>query len=127
MLHQTGPSGDEAAIKEIVARVMERYEEEIGTIRASISDDANPHNSAVLEKRAEILDRRRQYFVRIGDILINLGHQLMLIEDTFGLINDEIRARSPEQVLLDIDDVVQQTDSLSDTLDQVAPFDGGAG
>ena len=31
------------------------------------------------------------------------------MEDTFGLINDEIRARSPEQVLADIEDVVLQT------------------
>lgn len=45
------------------------------------------------------------------------------MEDTFGLINDEIRARSPEQMLADIDDVVLQTDSLTEALQEVAPFD----
>ena len=45
------------------------------------------------------------------------------MEDTFGLINDEIRARSPEQMLADIDDVVLQTDSLTEALQDVAPFD----
>jgi hypothetical protein len=45
------------------------------------------------------------------------------MEDTFGLINDEIRARSPEQVLADIEDVVSQSDSLTETLQDVSPFD----
>jgi hypothetical protein len=45
------------------------------------------------------------------------------MEDTFGLINDEIRARSPEQVLADIEDVVNQTDNLTETLQEVSPFD----
>jgi len=61
--------------------------------------------------------------VRIGQSLINVSHQLNLMEDTFGLISDEIRARSPEQVLADIEDVVFQTDSLTATLEDVSPFD----
>jgi hypothetical protein len=67
--------------------------------------------------------RRRQYVSQIGEILSNLNMQLHLMEDTFGLINDEIRARSPEQVLADIDDVVNQTDNLTETLQEVSPFD----
>ena len=46
-----------------------------------------------------------------------------LIAETFGLINDELRARSPEQVLADIDQVVMQATSLTDALDQVTPTD----
>ena len=41
-------------------------------------------------------------------------------EDTFGLINDEIRARSPEQILADIEEVVVATDTMSTALEEVA-------
>ncbi len=35
----------------------------------------------------------------VGKTLTNLCHQLRLVEDALSLINDEVRARSPEQVL----------------------------
>lgn len=88
--------------------------------------ETNLHTTAILEKRKEVLQRRGQYVERIAETLTNLGHQLGLMEDTFGLINDEIRARSPEQVLADIDGVVNQTDSLTERLEEVAPFDSAA-
>ena len=59
----------------------------------------------------------------MGKTLTNLSYQLQLVEDTFGLINDEVRARSPEQVLSDIDDVVSQTDVMARTLEEIAPLD----
>lgn len=110
-------------IKDTVNVINEKYTDEIAGIDDLLQKDENLHNQAVLDKRKEVLQRRSQYVVRIGEILINLSHQLNLMEDTFGLINDEIRARSPEQVLADIDDVVFQTDSLTETLQDVAPFD----
>ena len=110
-------------IRDTVGMISEKYTDEINNIDELLQKDANLHNQAVLEKRKEVLQRRSQYVVRMGEILINLGHQLSLMEDTFGLINDEIRARSPEQVLADIDDVVFQTDNLTETLADVAPFD----
>jgi hypothetical protein len=110
-------------IRDTVALISGKYKDEIAGIEALQQKDENLHNQAVLDKRKEVLTRRSQYVDRIGEILINLSHQLNLMEDTFGLINDEIRARSPEQVLADIDDVVFQTDSLTETLEDVAPFD----
>jgi len=110
-------------IKDTVALISGKYKDEITGIDELLQKDENLHNQAVLDKRKEVLTRRSQYVDRIGEILINLSHQLNLMEDTFGLINDEIRARSPEQVLADIDDVVFQTDSLTETLEDVAPFD----
>jgi len=114
---------DEAWVKSVVTTIKERYEVEIEEIMHSMPDEANLHNQAVMDKRREILGRRKLYVEQIGEILINLGHQLRLIEDTFGLINDEIRARSPEQVLVDIDDVVYQSDNLSETLQEMSPFE----
>lgn len=109
--------------KDTVEMICDKYSREIDGIDELVARDENLHNQAVLEKRKEVLSRRSQYVVRIGQSLINVSHQLHLMEDTFGLINDEIRARSPEQVLADIEDVVFQTDSLTATLENVAPFD----
>lgn len=109
--------------KDTVEMICEKYSREIDGIDELVARDENLHNQAVLGKRKEVLNRRSQYVVRIGQSLINVSHQLHLMEDTFGLINDEIRARSPEQVLADIEDVVFQTDSLTATLEDVAPFD----
>jgi hypothetical protein len=106
-----------------VQQIQAAYSADIEGIDLLMRRDDNLHNQAVLDKRKEVLSRRQQYVARIGEILTNLNHQLHLMEDTFGLINDEIRARSPEQVLADIEDVVFQTDSLTETLQEVSPFD----
>jgi hypothetical protein len=70
-----------------------------------------------------VLTRRREFIVRLSDMMVNLRHQMELIAETFGLINDEMRARSPEQVLADIDEVVTQATSLTDALDSLTPID----
>ncbi len=114
---------DEAWIVSTVETIQNQFRSEIEGIDSLLKKDENSHNQAVLEKRKNILTRRKQYVGQIGEILTNLNHQLHLMEDTFGLINDEIRARSPEQVLADIEDLVFQTDSLTEALQKVSPFD----
>lgn len=124
-VRRVDPSGevDEDWVLSTVDLIQKRYSAEIDGIDDIMKKDENLHNQAVLDKRKEVLTRRRQYVSQIGEILTNLNHQLHLMEDTFGLINDEIRARSPEQVLADIEDVVSQTDNLTETLQEVSPFD----
>ncbi|CAN5389564.1 hypothetical protein BH11ARM1_BH11ARM1_07410 [soil metagenome] len=114
---------DSVWVKKTVARIQELYSQQVESIDESLPKEENLHNQAVLEKRSEILTRRKEYVARIGETLINLDQQLKLIEDTFGLINDEIRARSPEQVMVDIEDVVSQSDHLSEALQDISPFD----
>jgi len=109
--------------KATVVEIQAAYDGETSSIDGLLTADENPHNQTVLKKRKDILLRRRVYVERIGDILTNLSLQVRLIEDTFGLINDEIRARSPEQVIADIDDVIDSTDVLTEALQRVAPFE----
>jgi hypothetical protein len=109
--------------KSAVGEVQTAYDGESAAIDLMLVEDENLHNKAILLKRKDILLRRRIYVGRIGEILTNLSHQGRLIEDTFGLINDEIRARSPEQVIADIDDVIDSTDILTEALQKVAPFE----
>ena len=112
-------------VTQTVKTVQDDYDEEIGKIEKWIESqgEADMHNKAILQKRCEVIQRRKEYVGRIGAILTNLNHQSRLMEDTFGLINDEIRARSPEQVLADIEDVVSQTNVMTEALEEVAPFE----
>ena len=107
-------------------RIQKHYDDEIGKLGETLGKESNLHTVAILEKRGEVLQRRREYVEKMAETLTNLGHQLGLMEDTFGLINDEIRARSPEQVLADVEGVVSQTDTLTERLEEVAPFDTAA-
>lgn len=110
-------------IDNTVQYIQGRYGGEIKGIEEKLAEDPDFPTKKVVEKRKEILARRQEYVGRIGMILHNLGGQMQLMQDTFGLINDEIRARSPEQVLADIDEVVVASNSLAEAIDSVAPLE----
>lgn len=97
------------------------YDREIGRVKDSMESEAIMATREIMSKRHDVLVRRRDFTVRLGEVLSNLRHQMDLIYETFGLINDEIRARSPEQVLADINDVVSQATTLTDAIDQFTP------
>lgn len=110
-------------IDSTVGYIEGRYKAEIDGIDQRLKEDPDFPTAKVSEKRKEVLQRRMDYVGRIGMILHNLGGQMQLMQDTFGLINDEIRARSPEQVLADIDEVILASNSLAEAIDSVAPLE----
>ncbi len=77
----------------------------------------------MLSKRLDVLSRRRENVATFGKTLINLSHQMELLEDTFGLINDEVRARAPDQVISDVDEVVTRADVMTRSLNEMGAFD----
>ncbi len=103
--------------------VQAAYDRELREIDALARQEQDAGTKAVLEKRSDVVKRREEYLGKMGKVLVNLNHQMQLLVDTFGLINDEIRARTPEQILEDINDVVVQTDSMTRTLEELAPFE----
>jgi hypothetical protein len=105
----------------VVDKIQRFFDEELQKLESASKDPDDLSTNAVLEKRTDVIHRRRDYVGQIGKILMNLNNQVELMEDTLGLINDELRARSPEQVLADIDDVVYKADALMEMLDEVAP------
>ena len=123
---KTTPAHEENAerwVQETVAEVQQSYDKDLQDLGALLRDESDEGTRAVLEKRVEVLNRRREFVGKIGRILLNLTHQLELLEDTFGLISDEIRARPPEQVLADIEDVVTQTNNMTQVLEEIAPYE----
>lgn len=122
----TGPlprDPDDRWVQRTAAQIQDLYEAEMAEVREALEGQADVHTQAVLEKRLEVIQRRHQFVAKTGRILTNLGQQLKLLEDAFGLINDELRARSPDQVLADIDDVVGQTNTMTTLLEEVAPLE----
>ncbi len=107
----------------VAAVLVSYYEREVNELKTRSETEQVFATKSILEKRADILGRRRDFVTRIVEILNNLRHQMQLMNDTFGLINDEIRARSPEQVLADIDEVVMTSNSLIEAIDSVTPID----
>lgn len=110
-------------VQQATGEIVAHYAAELAEVAESVANEQDDDTKAVLEKRKDVLERRRDFMGKITKILTNLNHQLELVQDTFGLINDEIRARSPEQILADIEDVVYQTDTMTTLLDEVAPFE----
>lgn len=110
----------------MVTEVQASYKRDIEQARALQAKETDANTKAVLDKRIQVLEQRSEGVGKIGRILTNLQYQLALLEDTFGLINDQIRARSPEQVLADIEGVVDQTDSMTQLLEELAPYEGAA-
>ncbi len=110
-------------VKRMIESIQSHYEEEIQSLATQLETETVLATKDILTKRKEVLSRRREFILRLSDMLVNLRHQMELIAETFGLINDEMRARSPEQVLADIDEVVLQATSLTDALDMVTPAD----
>lgn len=114
---------EEVWVERTVQEVGSNLRQQVSDIRRLLAKEEDDNTKAVLEKRSDLLRQREESVAKIGRILINLNHQLRLLEDTFGLINDEIRARSPEQILTDIEDVVGQTDTMTKVLDEFAPYE----
>ncbi len=113
----------ESWIKNTVSTIQDHYANDSSSLKAKVEGGIDEPTKKVIEKRLEVLDRRSEYVGKIGMILSNLHNQMELMSDAFGLINDEIRARSPEQVLADIDEVVLTTNSLTEAIEAVTPLE----
>ena len=109
--------------RETVELLQGDYDGDIEQVARQFERETDSNTRAVLEKRLEVLKRRRDFIARNGKIIANLSQQLHLLEDTFGLISDELLARAPEQLLGDIEDVVSQTKIMTEVLDAMAPYE----
>jgi hypothetical protein len=116
-------SPDGAWVTDTVGVVQGAYERDIAGLQIQFEAETDESTRAILAKRIEVLQRRREFIGKIGKIVANLNHQLSLLEDTFGLISDELLARPPEQVLADIEDVVSQTNVMTQALEELAPYE----
>lgn len=117
------PGPEMMSVGTIVTEIQTSYDNNMEVLRLSLESEQDFDTKAILQKRLDILQKRHEFAGKTGKILTNLDNQLQLVEDTFGLINDEIRARSPEQLLSDIEEVVVASNTMTSTLEELAPFE----
>jgi hypothetical protein len=117
-------SGEDRWIFETIGEVRAQYDHQLEAMEKQIAAAQDDYaTKSLLERRYEVLVRRREHVSKMGKILTNLNHQLELLVDTFGLIGDELRTRPPEHVLADIEDVVWQTNIMTDLLAEADSLD----
>ena len=109
-------SGD----RPMVEAIQQRFDGEIVQLTTRRDEEQDYNTQSVLDKRVDILQQRRAQIGRIADALGNLRQQMQLLEDSFALINDQIRVRPSEQIVSDVDGIVFQTDSMTRLLEDMA-------
>jgi hypothetical protein len=114
---------DSRSAEDTTERVIRAFEEELTDVRAQVEAEQDPSTQSVLQKRLEVLEKRREYVQKAFRTLINLRHQMQLFEDTFALINDELSVRSPEQILAEVEQVVMSTDTMMTALEEINTFE----
>jgi len=109
--------------RETVEQLQENYSDDSAAIEAQLARESDENTRAVLHQRLELLRRRREFVERIGNVGGNLAQQLALIEESFGLIRDELLARPPAQITDEIGAVVSQTKIMGEILQEMAPYE----
>ena len=114
-------TGDNTWVDKVTTLIAERYKREQGEVDGQIERAADDDSAtAVLTKRREVLQYRIDNVLKIGKDLTNLNNQMDLLEDTFGMISDQIRARPPKEVLSEVEDVVLRTNLNTEVLDSMS-------
>ena len=108
-------------VEEALSDIRGKYAGELETLRERLDRGEDEANTALLTKHAQILTRRAEFIEKLAQTLDNISRQLHVLEDSFGLINDVMQARKPEEAILaDIDDAVAQTDAMANVLKEMS-------
>ena len=119
--------GDAPATQNQVARIVERirngYMREIALLDAQLQKETDFGRQQVLKNRREVLQRRSDWAARSEQMRDVLLQQLELLEDTFGLVQDQLRARAPERVLADLESVLWRTQNATQQLQELSALE----
>lgn len=107
------------------------FQSQINAIQQLINEEeariaagtGNANNRDTLQKRIEIQAMSLNQAEKIGQGLVNLNQQMALMEETIRLINGQIKSKQPGQVLEDIENLVDQSETVSNFLHDIAPFE----
>lgn len=114
-----------------MASIRMYFQSQISAIQQLINEEeiriaagtGSANNRDTLQKRIEIQAMSLNQAEKIGQGLVNLNQQMALMEETIRLINGQIKSKQPGQVLLDIENLVDQSETVSNFLHDIAPFE----
>lgn len=113
-------TADSDALLQVVAAAFGRQEDRLAH---EMERERDKELLEVMRKNAEVLRSSREGVQRIGKILRSIEHQLDLLTNTFTLINTQMRIQSPEEILEEVDQVVNQSEALTQTIQEFAPLE----
>jgi hypothetical protein len=107
----------------VIDGITQFYEREIAGLQARLRNATEAPQRDALTRHIDILTKRRENALRMVKFVQNLRHQMEIVEDLLGLLNDQMRAQSPQQILDEIDDVIRTSESVKQTLEEMAPLE----
>ena len=110
-------------VAQIVARIRNGYAREIAQLETQLAQESDFGRQQLLKNRREVLQRRSDWAQRSSQMREVLLQQLELLEDTFGLVQDQLRARAPERVLADLESVLWRTQSATQQLQELSALE----
>lgn len=119
--------GEEAVaardLGDMESRAVERFDREMEAMAGEMERETDQESLAILRKTAEILRRSRSSVEDMGRLIRNLERQMALLENTFTLIQTQMKQGAPDQVLEDVTGLVNQTDALAQAIQEFAPVE----
>ena len=82
----------------------------------------NINNLDTLRKRIDIQRMMLNQAEKMGQGLTNLNHQMALMAETINLINGQVSSKQPGQVLSEIENLVDQSETVSNFLQDLTAF-----
>jgi hypothetical protein len=112
-----------ADTEEILGTAIEYFDRQEDQIARAMEREKDGELLEVMRKNAEVLRSSKQSVHQIGKTLRSVEHQLDLVANTFTLINTQLRTGSPERIIADVEDVVGQSEALTQTMQELAPME----
>jgi hypothetical protein len=112
-----------AEVETLRSWVREGYDRRLAAIEAELARESDPESRALVERRREMTDQLRASAAAVGETARNVERQLDLAGDSVRLIHAQFRARPPEQILPEVEEVVRSSRALADALAEVAPLE----
>lgn len=116
---------DEAVVgtQTIIEGLTRYYNHEIEELEERLRASRETIERKSVTRHIDILTKRRESALRKCRDVQNLRHQMEIVEDLLGLLNDQLRDQSPQQIIAEIDDVIRTSDTIKETLDEMAPLE----
>jgi hypothetical protein len=101
----------------------EAYDRRLTATDAELARESDAGSRAVLERNREVLSELRANAEEVGRTARNVERQLNLVCDSFTLLHGQMRARPPEQLVPQVEDVLRSSRALADALAELAPLE----
>jgi hypothetical protein len=113
----------DAPTEVLVTAVLNRFDRQAEGLAREQETEQEPEALGLLRQNAAVVKSSRESAEKLGRALRNIEHQLELVASTFTLINTQVRTGPSEQILTDVEEVVNQSDAVTQAMQEFAPVE----